>query len=38
MKNSVESAQALAYNDIESESLLQKLKAAMHSTKGEMLT
>ena len=38
MENSVDSAQTLAYNDIEVESLLQKLKGAMHSTKGGMPT
>ena len=38
MENSVDSAQALDYNDIEAESLLRKLKGAMHSTKGGMPT
>ena len=38
MENSVDSAQTLAYNDIEAESLLRKLKGAMHSTKGGMPT
>lgn len=38
MENSVDSVQALAYNDIEAESLLQKLKGAMHSIKGGMPT
>ena len=38
MENSVDSAQALAYNDIEAESLLRKWKGAMHSTKGWMPT
>lgn len=38
MENSVDSAQALAYNDVKTESLLQKLKGAMHSTKGGMPT
>ena len=38
MENSVDSAQALAYNDIETESLLRKWKGAMHSTKGGMPT
>ena len=33
MENSVDSAQALAYNDIKAESLLRDLKGAMHSTK-----
>lgn len=33
MENSVDPAQTLAYNDIAVESLLRKLKGAMHSTK-----
>ncbi len=38
MENSVDSVQTLAYNDVEAESLLQKRKGAMHSTKGGMPT
>ena len=38
MENLVDPAQTLAYNDIEVESLLRKLKGAMHSTKGGMPT
>lgn len=34
--NLVDFAQALAYNDIKAESLLQNLKGAMYSTKGGM--
>lgn len=37
MANSIDSAQGLAYNDIKAESLLWKLKGAMH-TKGGMPT
>lgn len=38
IENSVDSVKFLAYNDIEAESLLRKLKGAMHSTKGGMPT
>ena len=38
IENSVDSVKFLAYNDIETESLLRNLRSVMHNTKGEMPT
>lgn len=38
IENSVDSVKFLAYNDIEAESLLWKLRSVMHNTKGGMPT
>ena len=38
IENSVDSVKFLAYNDIETESLLRNLRSVMHNTKGGMPT